>query len=158
MVSMSLMRGQPKVGGGCPDTTSSTPITPQHWHSLPTPPSPSEVQEIPPKAIRKLLEASSKRPIEAPIGQRKKAKVPNRHKPHREGEKSKSRATKARSQPPQLKGRLLGVGYQLALARFWAQYPNLEIEEDPFKLLPEDLNVLMVDEQPFDDSLLPPEE
>ncbi|RWW76658.1 hypothetical protein BHE74_00015236 [Ensete ventricosum] len=49
-------------------------------------------------------------------------------------------------------------GYQLALAWFHARYPDLEMEEDPFKLLPEDLNVSMVDEQPFDDSPLPPEE
>ncbi|RRT73824.1 hypothetical protein B296_00032085 [Ensete ventricosum] len=48
--------------------------------------------------------------------------------------------------------------YQVALARFKARYPNLEIKEDPFVLLPEDKNVSMEAEQPFDDSLLPPEE
>ncbi|RWV81819.1 hypothetical protein GW17_00056729 [Ensete ventricosum] len=51
----------------------------------------------------------------------------------------------------------LEYGYQLALARFHARYPNLEME-DPFKLLPEDSNVSMVDKQPFDDSLLLPKE
>ncbi|RWW17376.1 hypothetical protein GW17_00018694 [Ensete ventricosum] len=29
-------------------------------------------------------------------------------------------------------------GYQVALAGFWARYPKLEVEEDPFKILPED--------------------
>ncbi|RRT38818.1 hypothetical protein B296_00053996 [Ensete ventricosum] len=29
-------------------------------------------------------------------------------------------------------------GYQIALAGFWARYPKLEVEEDPFKILPED--------------------
>ncbi|RZS10766.1 hypothetical protein BHM03_00042035 [Ensete ventricosum] len=31
----------------------------------------------------------------------------------------------------------LEYGYQLALAQFRARYPDLEVEEDPFKLLPE---------------------
>ncbi|RWV77142.1 hypothetical protein GW17_00062075 [Ensete ventricosum] len=48
--------------------------------------------------------------------------------------------------------------YRVALARFWARYPELEIEEDPFKVLPVDSNVLMEADQPFDDSLSPPEE
>ncbi|RWV81728.1 hypothetical protein GW17_00056829 [Ensete ventricosum] len=48
--------------------------------------------------------------------------------------------------------------YQVALARFKTRYPDLEIKEDPFVLLPEDKNVPMEAEQPFDDSLLPPEE
>ncbi|RWW59839.1 hypothetical protein BHE74_00033223 [Ensete ventricosum] len=40
----------------------------------------------------------------------------------------------------------LEYGYQLALARLWAQHPDLEIEEDPFKLLPKDSNMPMADE------------
>ncbi|RZS10142.1 hypothetical protein BHM03_00041313, partial [Ensete ventricosum] len=44
--------------------------------------------------------------------------------------------------------------YQLALARLQARYLGLEIEVDSFTLLPEDANVPMADEQPFDD--LPP--
>ncbi|RWV98283.1 hypothetical protein GW17_00038878 [Ensete ventricosum] len=36
--------------------------------------------------------------------------------------------------------------------------PELEIEEDPFKILPEDSNVPMAAEQPFDNSPPPPEE
>ncbi|RWW84741.1 hypothetical protein BHE74_00006632 [Ensete ventricosum] len=39
---------------------------------------------------RKVPEASGKRPAKVPSGQRKKAKVPGRHKSHREGENSKS--------------------------------------------------------------------
>ncbi|RWW77264.1 hypothetical protein BHE74_00014580 [Ensete ventricosum] len=46
----------------------------------------------------------------------------------------------------------LEYGYQLALARLRARHPGLEIEEDPFTLLPEDADVPMADEQPFDDS------
>ncbi|RWW68489.1 hypothetical protein BHE74_00023981 [Ensete ventricosum] len=49
-------------------------------------------------------------------------------------------------------------GYQLALARLQARHPGVEIELDPFVTLPEDADVTMVDEQPFDDSLPPPEE
>ncbi|RZS12111.1 hypothetical protein BHM03_00043504 [Ensete ventricosum] len=52
----------------------------------------------------------------------------------------------------------LEYGYQLALARLRARHPRLEIKEDPFMLLPEDADVPMADEQPFDDSLLLPEE
>ncbi|RWW32747.1 hypothetical protein BHE74_00008528 [Ensete ventricosum] len=48
--------------------------------------------------------------------------------------------------------------YQLALARFHAWYPDFEMEDDPFKLLLEDSNVPVADEQSFDDSSLPPEE
>ncbi|RWW45283.1 hypothetical protein BHE74_00048889 [Ensete ventricosum] len=48
-------------------------------------------------------------------------------------------------------------GYHVALAWFRAQYPALEVE-DPFKILPEDSNVPMEAEQPFDDSLPPLEE
>ncbi|RZR96234.1 hypothetical protein BHM03_00025205, partial [Ensete ventricosum] len=49
-------------------------------------------------------------------------------------------------------------GYQLALARLQARHPGVEIELDPFITLPEDADVPMADEQPFDDSLPPPEE
>ncbi|RRT43270.1 hypothetical protein B296_00030749 [Ensete ventricosum] len=52
----------------------------------------------------------------------------------------------------------LEYGYQLALARLQAWHPRVEIELDPFATLPEDVDVPMADEQPFDDSLLPPEE
>ncbi|RWV78620.1 hypothetical protein GW17_00060380, partial [Ensete ventricosum] len=47
--------------------------------------------------------------------------------------------------------------YQLALAQLQARHPAVEIELDPFVTLPEDADVTMADEQPFDDSLLPPE-
>ncbi|RWV90841.1 hypothetical protein GW17_00046920 [Ensete ventricosum] len=49
-------------------------------------------------------------------------------------------------------------GYRVALARFQAQYPELEVEEDPFKNLLEDSTVPMEADQPFDDSLPRPEE
>ncbi|RRT53457.1 hypothetical protein B296_00028174 [Ensete ventricosum] len=49
-------------------------------------------------------------------------------------------------------------GYQLALARLQTRHPGVEIELDPFVTLPEDVDVTMVDEQPFDDSLPLPEE
>ncbi|RRT40698.1 hypothetical protein B296_00022341 [Ensete ventricosum] len=52
----------------------------------------------------------------------------------------------------------LEYGYQLALTRLQARHPGVEIELDPFITLPEDADVTMTDEQPFDDSLLPPEE
>ncbi|RWW48611.1 hypothetical protein BHE74_00045299, partial [Ensete ventricosum] len=52
----------------------------------------------------------------------------------------------------------LEYGYQLALAQLQARHPGVEIELDPFVTLPEDVDVPMVDEQPFDDSLPPPEE
>ncbi|RRT82140.1 hypothetical protein B296_00019094 [Ensete ventricosum] len=39
-----------------------------------------------------------------------------------------------------------------------ARYPELEIEEDPFKLLIEDSIALMEADQPFDNSLPPPKE
>lgn len=48
-------------------------------------------------------------------------------------------------------------GYRVALARFRARYPDLEIEEDPFVNLPEDDNVQMPNEVPFDDSVDLPE-
>ncbi|RZR91065.1 hypothetical protein BHM03_00019105 [Ensete ventricosum] len=52
----------------------------------------------------------------------------------------------------------LEYGYQLALAQLQARHPGVEIELDPFVTLPEDVDVPMADEQPFDDSLPPPEE
>ncbi|RRT39855.1 hypothetical protein B296_00058847 [Ensete ventricosum] len=52
----------------------------------------------------------------------------------------------------------LEYGYQLALARLRAQHPGVEIEQDSFAPLPKDDDVPMADEQPFDDSLPPPEE
>ncbi|RWV94972.1 hypothetical protein GW17_00042443, partial [Ensete ventricosum] len=52
----------------------------------------------------------------------------------------------------------LEYGYQLSLARLQARHPGVEIELDPFVTLPEDVDVPMADEQPFDYSLLPPEE
>ncbi|RRT51105.1 hypothetical protein B296_00023981 [Ensete ventricosum] len=52
----------------------------------------------------------------------------------------------------------LEYGYQLALTRLQAWHPGVEIELDPFITLPEDADVTMVDEQPFDDSLPSPEE
>ncbi|RRT75391.1 hypothetical protein B296_00031264 [Ensete ventricosum] len=48
--------------------------------------------------------------------------------------------------------------YQLALARLQAQHPGVGIELDPFVTLLEDADVPMTDEQPFDNSLPPPEE
>ncbi|RZS23272.1 hypothetical protein BHM03_00056171 [Ensete ventricosum] len=47
---------------------------------------------------------------------------------------------------------------ELVSARFPAWYPNLEVKKDPFKELPEDVNVPMATKQPFDDSLPPPEQ
>ncbi|RRT75106.1 hypothetical protein B296_00011141 [Ensete ventricosum] len=52
----------------------------------------------------------------------------------------------------------LEYGYQLALTRLQARHPGVEIELDPFVTLPEDADVVMADEQPFDDSLSPPKE
>ncbi|RZR76329.1 hypothetical protein BHM03_00001015 [Ensete ventricosum] len=43
-------------------------------------------------------------------------------------------------------------GYRVALARFRARHPNLEIEEDLFATLPKNDNVKMLIEVPFDDS------
>ncbi|RWW40862.1 hypothetical protein BHE74_00053694 [Ensete ventricosum] len=48
------------------------------------------------------------------------------------------------------------IRYWVALARFLAWYPDLEIKEDPFTIRPEDNSVPMEDEQSFDD-LVPPE-
>ncbi|RRT64751.1 hypothetical protein B296_00011701 [Ensete ventricosum] len=52
----------------------------------------------------------------------------------------------------------LEYGHQLALARLQARHPGVEIELDPFVTLPKDADVPMADEQPFNDSLPPPEE
>ncbi|RRT31491.1 hypothetical protein B296_00051578 [Ensete ventricosum] len=52
----------------------------------------------------------------------------------------------------------LEYGYQLSLARLQARHPGVEIELDPFVTLPEDADVPMANEQPFDYSLPPPEE
>ncbi|RWW87326.1 hypothetical protein BHE74_00003850 [Ensete ventricosum] len=43
-------------------------------------------------------------------------------------------------------------GYRMVLARFRAQYPDLEIEEDQFASLANDDNVDMLDEVSFDDN------
>ncbi|RRT50792.1 hypothetical protein B296_00037882, partial [Ensete ventricosum] len=53
---------------------------------------------------------------------------------------------------------LVLYGYQLALARLRARHPGVEIEEDPFTLLPDDADVPMAEEQPFDNSPPPVEE
>ncbi|RRT50826.1 hypothetical protein B296_00050148 [Ensete ventricosum] len=45
----------------------------------------------------------------------------------------------------------------IALARFQAQYPDLEVDSDPFTKRPEDGSVPMETHQEFDDSI-PPEE
>ncbi|RWV79709.1 hypothetical protein GW17_00059109 [Ensete ventricosum] len=52
----------------------------------------------------------------------------------------------------------LEYGYQLAQARLRARHLGVEIELDPFTPLPEDDDVPMADEQPFDNFLPPPEE
>ncbi|RZS27888.1 hypothetical protein BHM03_00061420 [Ensete ventricosum] len=46
-------------------------------------------------------------------------------------------------------------GYRAALARFHARHPDLEVEEDPFTIHPEDDLVPMERQQAFDDSDLP---
>ncbi|RZS23258.1 hypothetical protein BHM03_00056157 [Ensete ventricosum] len=48
-------------------------------------------------------------------------------------------------------------GYRIALARFQARYPDLEVDSDPFTKRPEDGSVPMETHQEFDDSI-PPEE
>ncbi|RWW68595.1 hypothetical protein BHE74_00023878 [Ensete ventricosum] len=48
-------------------------------------------------------------------------------------------------------------GYHVTLAQFQARYPELEVEEDPFKNLLEDLTVPMEVDQSFDDTLSPSE-
>ncbi|RWW62013.1 hypothetical protein BHE74_00030883 [Ensete ventricosum] len=47
-------------------------------------------------------------------------------------------------------------GYRVALARFQAWYPNLEIDNDPFTERPEDSSLPMETHQKFDDSVPPP--
>ncbi|XP_064964560.1 uncharacterized protein LOC135673568 [Musa acuminata AAA Group] len=49
-------------------------------------------------------------------------------------------------------------GYRIALAHFKGRHPDLEVAEDPFDSLPEDMSVDMPDEVPFDDSPDAPEE
>ncbi|RZS22456.1 hypothetical protein BHM03_00055248 [Ensete ventricosum] len=94
---MSLMRSLPKVGGGCPDATTLTLIAAPVPAEPTAAPSPPKVQEIPQKEVtRKALEASGKHPAEAPSGQRKKAKVPGRHKSYCEGAKLKFRAAEGK--------------------------------------------------------------
>ncbi|CAL9038183.1 unnamed protein product [Musa banksii] len=44
-------------------------------------------------------------------------------------------------------------GYRIALGRFKTRYPGLEVEVDPFASYPEDLDVGMPNEVPFDDSV-----
>ncbi|RRT77101.1 hypothetical protein B296_00010790 [Ensete ventricosum] len=46
--------------------------------------------------MRRALEAFGKRSVDAPIDRRKKAKVPDRHKSRREGDKPKSRVAKGK--------------------------------------------------------------
>ncbi|RWV94703.1 hypothetical protein GW17_00042732 [Ensete ventricosum] len=48
-------------------------------------------------------------------------------------------------------------GYWVALARFQARYPDLEVDSTPFTEKPEDSSVPMETRQEFDDSV-PPEE
>ncbi|RWW73354.1 hypothetical protein BHE74_00018788 [Ensete ventricosum] len=43
-------------------------------------------------------------------------------------------------------------GYKIALTHFRTKHTGLEVEEDPYTTLPEDDNVLMEVEVPFDDS------
>ncbi|CAD5170566.1 unnamed protein product [Musa acuminata subsp. malaccensis] len=49
-------------------------------------------------------------------------------------------------------------GYRIALAHFKGRHPDLEVAEDPFDSLLEDMSVDMPDEVPFDDSPDDPEE
>ncbi|RZR77817.1 hypothetical protein BHM03_00003016 [Ensete ventricosum] len=44
------------------------------------------------------------------------------------------------------------LGYRVTLTRFRVKYPQLTIKEDPYATLPEDDNVLIEAEVPFDDS------
>ncbi|RRT43162.1 hypothetical protein B296_00026487 [Ensete ventricosum] len=94
--------------GGRPGTTSIIPITTPAPAQPTDPPSPSEVQEIPPEEVtRKAPEVSSKRLTKDSTSQRKKAKVPARHKSCCEGEKSKSRADEGKEPTARLKGHRL---------------------------------------------------
>ncbi|RWW37885.1 hypothetical protein BHE74_00056939 [Ensete ventricosum] len=43
-------------------------------------------------------------------------------------------------------------GYKIALTHFRTKYSRLEVEEDPYTTLPEDDNIPMEVEVPFDDS------
>ncbi|RZS10768.1 hypothetical protein BHM03_00042037 [Ensete ventricosum] len=102
-LSMSLMRGQLKVGGGCPGTTSSTSITAPMLAQPTDSPSPSEVQEIPPgEATKKAPEASGKHPAS---GRRLKSMVDTN--PTVKARSQDLGRLRARSQPPWSKGHLL---------------------------------------------------
>ncbi|RWW54773.1 hypothetical protein BHE74_00038685 [Ensete ventricosum] len=104
MVSMSLMRGQPKTRTECPGIASSPVVTPtpvpstEAWLTF-------DVQEIPmeeatrraPKgAIGETTEAYAKRPTEVPSGMRKKRKVLGWCKSHHNSKKSKGRPSKGK--------------------------------------------------------------
>ncbi|RRT46571.1 hypothetical protein B296_00008081 [Ensete ventricosum] len=73
-LTMSLMRDQPKVGGECHATASST-----HTSEQPAEPfTLFEVQEIPPEEVtRNVLEASGKHLTEAPSSKRSKSQAAN---------------------------------------------------------------------------------
>ncbi|RWW51941.1 hypothetical protein BHE74_00041668 [Ensete ventricosum] len=103
MVSMSLMRSNPKVGGGrsgIDSSTSAAASTPApHTESR----SPSEVQEIlAEEATRRASEEETRGVLEVPskhramdsTGQRKKSKDSSRHKLHHEADIFASRAAK----------------------------------------------------------------
>ncbi|RWW12472.1 hypothetical protein GW17_00023852 [Ensete ventricosum] len=50
------------------------------------------------------------------------------------------------------RGKWMSPGrYEIALIRFRTKHPGLEVEEDPYVILPEDANVSMKVEVPFDD-------
>ncbi|RRT46615.1 hypothetical protein B296_00042317 [Ensete ventricosum] len=53
---------------------------------------------------------------------------------------------------------LYEYGYQVAMACFQAQYPDLKVDSDPFTEQPEDSSVPMETHQEFDDSIPPAEE
>ncbi|RWW59197.1 hypothetical protein BHE74_00033885 [Ensete ventricosum] len=140
MVSMSLMRGQPKVMGGRPGTTSTIPITAPVPAQPTDPPSLSKVQEIPPEEVtRKAPEASSKRLTKDSTGQRKKAKVPARHKSCREGEKSKSRADKGKEPAAQVEGTPTPKPEPKSVKELCSAYPG---EDD------RDYHIIRVSSQP----------
>ncbi|RWW72373.1 hypothetical protein BHE74_00019829 [Ensete ventricosum] len=92
MVNLNLVRDMSKVGGG-----RRSPAAPNPAQLTSIPSSSPEVQEIQyEEATRKAVEASGKRKTEETSGPRKKTKVTGRHKSCREGEGSKSRATKGK--------------------------------------------------------------
>ncbi|RWW32418.1 hypothetical protein GW17_00002923 [Ensete ventricosum] len=104
MVSMSLMRTNPKVGGGRSgiDSTSAAASTPAPRTESR---SPSEVQEIlAEEATRRASEEETRGAPEVPskcramdsAGQRKKSKDSSRHKLHHEADRFASRAAKGK--------------------------------------------------------------